>query len=176
MNAPIPQSYWVVPDLLLAGSYPGDDSLEGSRQILQNLLDVGIRQFISLMEPLELNWDGRPFPHYEEPLKALADEMGAAVTFNRMPVRDMSIPTDSHMERILDLIDASVRDNRPVYVHCLGGRGRTGSVVGCYLARHGHARSLKALDRINALRKGTENRHRPSPETSEQVGMVLRWQ
>jgi len=92
-----------------------------------------------------------------------------------MPTRDMSVPTDGHMEKILDLIDACVHEDRPVYVHCLGGRGRTGTVVGCYLARHGHAKSLRALDRINALRKDTSNRDRPSPETPDQINMVLRW-
>ncbi len=168
INTPSPYSYWVVPGRFLAGPYPGPD-------ILQALLDAGIRQFISLMEPIELNWDGRPFPPYEDRVKTLADEMGVAVAFNRMPIRDMSVPTDGHMEKILDRVDAAIQEDRPVYIHCLGGRGRTGTVVGCYLARHGHAKSLRALDRINTLRRDTENRHHPSPETPEQVNMVLRW-
>ena len=160
---------------LLAGWYPGADMQPGSRQALQRLLDAGIRRFISLMEPIELDWRGRPFSHYEDRLATLADAMGITVAFDRMPIRDMSVPTDAHMVRILDLIDTSIQNDRPVYVHCLGGRGRTGTVVGCFLARHGYAKSLKALDLINTLRKNTENRDSPSPETREQIHMVLRW-
>jgi len=175
MEVPFPQSYWVVPGRLLAGCYPQAGNERTSRQMLENLLDAGIRQFVSLMEPVELDWDDRPFPPYENRLKDLADARGVAVAFSRMPIRDMSVPTDGHMEKILDLIDRSIGDQRPVYVHCLGGRGRTGTVVGCYLARHGHAKSLRALDLINTLRKDTVDHARPSPETPEQVNMVLRW-
>jgi protein-tyrosine phosphatase len=110
---------------------------------------------------------GRPFPHYDETLRSLAEEVGVVAAFDRMPIRDMSIPTDDDMEKILDLIDTSIQDDRPVYIHCLGGLGRTGTVVGCYLARHGLARGLEALDRIDFLRRYTEALHRPSPETRE---------
>ena len=36
-------------------------------------------------------------------------------------------------------IDLTQRDEglEPVYVHCWGGIGRTGTVVGCWLVRHG---------------------------------------
>jgi protein-tyrosine phosphatase len=115
-------------------------------------------------------------PSYQDRLLDLAEEEGVAVICHRIPIRDMSIPTDDSMRRILRLIDACLYAKRPVYIHCLGGRGRTGTVVGCYLAQHGYAKSLKALDLINALRKDTVNRDKPSPETPEQIRMVLRWQ
>ena len=34
------------------------------------------------------------------------------------------------MNRILNEIDSSLSADRPVYVHCWGGKGRTGAVVG----------------------------------------------
>jgi len=175
MRAPTPQSYWVLPGKLLAGAYPGADVLHATRQVLQSLLDAGIRQFINLMASGELEFGGWPLSEYEMLLKDLADKMGISAGFDRMPIRDMSVPTDDHMEEILSRINTSLEDDRPVYVHCLGGRGRTGTVVGCFLARHGYARSLKALDRINDLRKDTINHHKSSPETRKQINMVLRW-
>ena len=57
MKAPIPQSYWVLPGQLLAGSYPGTDTIQGTQQILQILVDAGIRRFINLLEPDELPAD-----------------------------------------------------------------------------------------------------------------------
>ena len=87
----------------------------------------------------------------------------------------MSIPSDAHMDRILDLIDQCIENDQPVYIHCWGGRGRTGTVVGCYLKKHGYAAGQKTLDLIRNLRQNTEDHYKASPETSEQVDMVLRW-
>ena len=41
------------------------------------------------------------------------------------------------MASILDAIDAALDGGKTVYVHCWGGVGRTGTVVGCWLVRHG---------------------------------------
>jgi protein-tyrosine phosphatase len=35
------------------------------------------------------------------------------------------------MTTILDAIDESMTAGKPVYVHCWGGMGRTGTVIGC---------------------------------------------
>lgn len=171
---PFPRSYWVAPGLM-AGCYPGASDEEPAKVKLQGLLDVGIRHVINLMEPAETNWDGKPFALYEHQMTTLADAMGVAVAFNRMPIKDMSIPTEAHMERILDLIDRCIENSQPVYIHCWGGRGRTGIVVGCYLARHGYASGQKVIDLIRDLRQEAEDHDKASPETSEQVDMVLGW-
>ena len=54
-------------------------------------------------------------------------------------------------------------------------RGRTGTVVGCHLARHGHASGQKIMEFIKDFRKNTEDHVQSSPETSGQIGMVLSW-
>jgi protein-tyrosine phosphatase len=76
----------------------------------------------------------------------------------------------------LDEIDRSLARDLPVYVHCWGGKGRTGTVVGCYLARHGIATGKSALDKINELRRNVPNWNEPSPETRQQCEMVALWQ
>lgn len=172
-DMPFPRCYWVVPGLM-AGCYPGADDEEMARKKLQGLLDAGIRHLINLMEPNEANWDGRPLVPYENQMTELADAMGVTVGFNRMPIKDMSIPSKAHMERILDLIDRCMQDDKPVYIHCWGGRGRTGTVVGCYLVRHGYS-GQKGLDLVQDLRQNTEDCGEASPETPEQRDMVLSW-
>lgn len=172
---PFPRSYWVLPGQFLAGCYPGSLDEEEAGQKLKGLLDCGIRHVINLMEPDELDWSGKPFEPYERRIVSLAASMGCRVTMERMPIEDTWVPTEEEMTRILDRIDQSIQDNRPVYVHCWGGRGRTGTVVGCYLARQGLASGKKALDMVQTLRKNTVDRDRLSPETTQQMNMALSW-
>ena len=51
---PIPDSYWVAPQVLLAGEYPGARTEEEAREKLEALLDAGIRSFLDLTEAHEL--------------------------------------------------------------------------------------------------------------------------
>jgi hypothetical protein len=173
-NTPFDRSYWVTPDRFLAGYYPGDRQEELMTLKLQGLLDCGIRCVINLMEPDERDHDGLPFLDYAPELVRLANG-GPPVACHRMPVRDLDVPTVPFMIRILDRIDASLGENRPVYVHCWGGRGRTGTVVGCWLARHGIAEGQGALAMIRKLRRKDAKAHWSSRETPAQVRMVLAW-
>ncbi len=76
--------------------------------------------------------------------------------------------------RFLDAIDAALGRGETVYVHCFGGVGRTGTVVGCWLARHGSSGEA-ALRQVVQWREGTPDGGRVSPETPEQRRMVLSW-
>jgi protein-tyrosine phosphatase len=64
---------------------------------------------------------------------------------------------------------------QPVYIHCWGGRGRTGTVVGCWLIRHGIAEEKTVLEKISELRRFDPRAHFPSPEMPGQIRMVLSW-
>lgn len=166
---PIADSYWVQPGLLLAGEYPGAREEAAAREKLGALLDVGIRQFVDLTEAGEYHL--RP---YWPLVQQLAAARGIEAAHTRLAIPDMGVPTRGHMLAILDAIDAAVTAGRGVYVHCFGGIGRTGTVVGCYLVRHG-ADAQTALAEIARRRVGTPDGYRRSPETEEQRRLVLTW-
>ena len=169
---PFPRSYWVIPSVFLAGEFPGAKDAGEARQKLERLYDAGIRHVINLMEPDEIDHDGNPFDSYKHELTEIAGKQDGSISFDRYPIKDLHIPDADQMTAILDAIDAAIDAHQPVYVHCWGGIGRTGTVVGCFLIRHGLATSRNVLDVIHGLRKNDPKIYRTSPETSAQVKFV----
>ena len=173
---PFPRSYWVIPAKLLAGCYPGTKVPKEATAKLTALINCGIRHLINLMEPDERDFTGQRFIPYDDMMESITSKMGISVTFDQLPIKDLSVPTDRHMTRILNQIDFCIKHGKRVYVHCLGGIRRTGTVVGCYLVRHGLATGKNVLELIGDLRKDSEDSGRESPETREQREMVVGWQ
>ena len=174
---PSQYSYWVIPDRFAAGEYPGaKDPVEAAPKV-EALLKAGINHFIDLTG---LNVRGQPdnLTPYSDIAREQADRLGLSVGWERHTIVDGSIPTSPwHMARILDALDTALADGKTIYLHCLGGVGRTGTVVGCWLVRHGHAGDA-ALDRIaeqfGASGLATKHHH-SSPETREQREYVRSW-
>ena len=176
VTEPFGRSYWVEPGRLLAGFYPGDLCKQKAEQKLGTLLNVGITCVVNLTEEDELGTNGQPFRPYTRLLMTLAAARCVEVTYVRMPIRDQGIPAVATMQMILDTIDSAMQRKLATYVHCWGGLGRTGTVVGCYLARHGIASGDEALNRIIHLRHNHDAAsHRSSPETPDQRAMVCQW-
>ncbi|WP_233207138.1 MULTISPECIES: protein-tyrosine phosphatase family protein [Pirellulaceae] len=169
---PTPFSYWVIPSQLLAGAYPGyPDPVEHEVRI-DTLVDAGIRRFVNLMEVDEANDKGQSFVPYQE----IAEKRSPGTTMHRYAIPDLSVPSTNLMNDILDSIDASLAAEAPVYVHCWGGVGRTGTVIGCWLLLHGLAEPESVLDILQGLRnRDLERGHRKSPETREQREFVRHW-
>jgi protein-tyrosine phosphatase len=166
---PIAESYWVEENRVLAGEYPGAFNAEATRRRLDAFLEAGITAFIDLTLPNEL-------VSYEDILKEEAKIYEVNASYYRLPIFDHTAPSTTTMTFILDTMDKIINDGGCIYVHCWGGVGRTGTVVGCYLVRHGNTNE-QALAKVNKLFKT-----RPvnpyfshSPETNEQIEFVLNW-
>jgi protein-tyrosine phosphatase len=123
------------------------------------------------MEPDETSPGGVPFVPYVPVVKSLAMERGIEVDFARFPIRDVDIPTSETMRAILAWIDSHVAAERPCYVHCWGGRGRTGTVAGVHLIRRGAATPENFVQVIRALR-GRDSGGGEAPETPAQRNFV----
>lgn len=170
LTRPHSNCYWVEPGRLLAGEYPGASQVDAARQKLRLLLAVGVTFFLDLTSP-----DDGLVPYAELlAAEALADDL--AVCYRRMAIPDYSVPSVAQMTQTLDVIDEALAAGQVVYLHCWGGVGRTGTVVGCHLVRHGSS-GAAALAQIAHWWQTVEkrDRHPHSPETSAQRQMVRTW-
>ena len=169
IGKPFLNSYWVIPDKFLAGSYPAMDDLHSIRKRFTTFLKSGINHFIDLTVVNEL-------PEYYGILMDEATELNLEAKHQRFSIMDKGLPSKSGMTTILDAIDAALDERHKVYLHCWGGVGRTGTVVGCYLVRHG-MRGREAVDHLAEIyaTSGQSRFHPNSPETREQVDFILNW-
>jgi len=169
-DKPIPESYWVLPGRFLAGEYPGLRNNETqTRQRLIDFLNAGFDTFIDLTN------ENEHLPYFS----MLSEEAGCdgrEIHHLRFSFPDFHVPSRETMVATLDAIDTSLADGRKVYLHCVGGIGRTGTTVGCWLIRHG-MKSTEALQHLQELyHSAAQNLLAPhSPESGEQVTFILNW-
>ena len=173
--APFDRAYWAASSRLLAGCYPGDLDPQQARRKLQGLIECGVGRIINLMNADEVGLGGKPFVDYRTLLEELARKEGRVIQVERLPIHDMRVPTVDQMRTILDRIDNANDNGQLVYVHCWGGKGRTGMVVGCFLARHGLAVGEAALKRLKELTKAAPYDFGHVPQTPEQCALVRNW-
>lgn len=163
----LPGSYWVLPGRLLAGPYPGSSDPATAAARLALLRADGVVHLLDLTQPGELP----PYTaHLPPPFTP------EAVAHSRRPIPDHGIPSVLQMAEILDELDELLAADQCVYVHCRAGIGRTGTVVGCLLARHGHT-GEEALERLAVLwhQSGRDRDFPRVPETHEQCEFIAAW-
>ncbi|OPZ30524.1 MAG: Effector protein hopD2 [Lentisphaerae bacterium ADurb.BinA184] len=166
---PLANAYWVLPGRLLAGEYPGDWSAATARKRVDGLVAAGIDVFIDLTAEHESGG-------YVGMLRGRRTPAGHAVSYRRLAIPDFGVPTVEGMREILDLVDRALKARHRIYLHCLGGVGRTGLVVGCWLVRHGHT-GEEALAEVARLFRTMPKSdfHHNSPESDGQQQFVLAW-
>jgi atypical dual specificity phosphatase len=125
MNPPYGFS-WVRKPYLAASSLPG------SPEELTWLRQQGIDIVLTLTEyPMPRKW---------------IDDSGLMNV--HIPIPDMGIPTNQETEKALSTIEKAKHGQMGVLVHCMAGKGRTGTILACQLVREG----LSAEEAINVIR------------------------
>ena len=89
----------------------------------------------------------------EGELRPYAKMLDSRMQHIRFPIQDVSIPVSIEsvkelIGQIQGILNESDRNN--VYIHCWGGVGRTGTVVGCLLS---HQHNYDIEETMNALKK-----------------------
>lgn len=161
---PTPNSFKVT-DNIYAGEYPRDRDEDKSVNKMKQFERFGISHFIDLTEKGEL-------ASYKEFL-------GAGMSHQRFPIPDVSVPTSTEDVRkliweIKRYIEA-IPDIK-IYIHCWGGVGRTGTIVGCLLADmmgYDYDQTITTLRQL--FEDCPKSAYRITPETQEQCQFIARY-
>jgi hypothetical protein len=163
----------VEPDRLLAGEYPGSVSEAKAREKIRLLIEAGIDSFVDLTEAGEMTR-----PYETELLREEAERSGRPVpSHRRFGIRDVGVlADDAGYDVIVEHIRSELDAGKRVYVHCWGGRGRTGTVIGCWLIENDGLDYQSTVRRIRDLRAGTRKAtgDQTIPETQEQHDVLRR--
>ena len=123
-----------------AGEYPGDRDNEIAKKKISRLLEMGIRHFIDLTE------EGELIPY--------STMLPIGTTYLRFPIVDQNTPKreDSVVQLLNDIHELQKKEGG-IYIHCWGGVGRTGTIIGCLIAKE---LNLSLEDSLKQLRKDFE--------------------
>lgn len=154
---PIENSYEVTKNIY-AGEYPRNKDDDSSYAKMKQFESFGITHFVDLTEEGEL-----------QPYESL---LYKGAKYLRFPIRDVCVPQSIESVRgLIAKITKAIKGNSKakVYIHCWGGVGRTGLIVGCLLVelyRQDYDETLKRLEQLFAVCPKSAKRH--TPETAEQ--------
>ena len=115
---------------LVIGGYP---FVTKDRRITHNdkLLAIGVDVWVNLIEFSKI----KEFGSYEEYVTKRSKTKNTP-KFLYCPIPDRSICQDRTLFEMIEVVHNLVRKGRFVYVHCLGGHGRSGVFACCSLMKY----------------------------------------
>ena len=146
-----------------AGEYPvwdWDDSI--GRMQIQLFTDFGINFFIDLTESGEM-------PPY-------AQFLSPSIERYRLHIPNRGTPAAvEDVVRLFQVIECTLSDKpfTNIYIHCLGGVGRTGTIVACYYI---YFKQMAADEALAEMRRMFSSHERAvwmsAPETEAQIDFI----
>lgn len=82
----------------------------------------------------------------------------AGFEYLHLPVPDMTAPTQSQIQEFIEFTCRHLEAGKAVVVHCLGGSGRTGTMLACYLVYKGYP-PREAIRAVRNRRPGAIETH-----------------
>ena len=177
------QQNWLVPGAVLLGRYPGSGRGQWAEKAVRAMRGgAGVTTFVCLQSELPPQDGGGEMPSGFEPYAAHARACaGPPPDFVHFGIPDMCAAEDlGELGKCVDDLAARVKRGETLFVHCWGGKGRTGLVAACLLGSlYASVGPEEALDRVQAYVELRAPGVR-SPETDPQRDQVrdhfaLRW-
>lgn len=171
LTPPFANSYWLEPGRIVCGEYPRHCADDVDHAGMTALLAAGVRCFVDLTEAGEL----KP---YHDIATEMAQTMGidpATLEYHHHPIRDVSVPRRPEQMRAALRSLRSARHRHVIaYLHCWGGKGRTGTVAGCLLRELFNLSGKQGLEVLSERWQAcAKSAHSESPETDEQCSKSL---
>jgi atypical dual specificity phosphatase len=108
-----------------------------SKEQIQWLRDHGVTAILTLTEdPLPPEWT-------------------AGIETRHIFMKDHATPTVPDLRLAADYLASAIADGKVVLVHCLAGKGRTGSALAAYMMAYEGKTARQALDELRAMRSGS---------------------
>ncbi len=131
-----PNFGYLIPGAVAGSGHPGYGGELGAT--LAGLKDEGFEAVLTLTES--------PLDH------AMLEEFGMNAL--HIPIEDFSAPTPDQIDRAVAFIQSGLDRNSKVLVHCMGGYGRTGTILACHLVSLGRSAEA-AIDEVRIKRPGS---------------------
>ncbi|KAL6750915.1 MAP kinase phosphatase 6 [Haematococcus lacustris] len=179
---------WVVPGTIMQGRYPHMEpetpglSEEGGRLQLERILQAGLTTFISLQGELpdQVDMPQEGLKGFK-PYKTVAEEVVNAsgqwrqLHFLHRPVVDMGVPDSSAMRNMIMDLSQRVQSGEVLYIHCHGGRGRSGVLASCLIATMYGLSAEEAIERVSRAYVTRRDGLPGSPDTPKQFDFIRKY-
>ena len=151
-------SNWLVQNKILVGGLPQN------KKAFDQIKDAGISVFINLMRPTESQTEKK------KPKFDYRDEKNRkGIEYYNYPITDGKTISDEKMLEIGKKVVKFVEKGKKVYIHCLGGHGRTGVLAGIVLHLLNPDMTYKeVVQELNIKHK--TRKYKPNMNTPQQSG------
>ncbi|KAH8050846.1 cyclin-dependent kinase inhibitor 3 [Aureococcus anophagefferens] len=164
---------WLVPGRVMLGRYPGSGRGKRVDAVVDALRTAGVTTFVCLQSELPPRDSGETNPPGFESYHAAAVNFdGPAPSFVHFGIPDREPAGDlaSLRSLVADLAARVLKNGECLFIHCWGGKGRTGLVAACLLGLLYES----SAPRRRSTASGAETRTKTiaSPETDPQRDQV----
>jgi protein-tyrosine phosphatase len=160
-RGPTSHTNWIIPGKFLCGSFPRS-------KVIRDLLDVGCNIFVNLTMPNETQRYGSYIEFAEAKSKK-------SIKYIPFPIYDHNVGREVEVVKLVQDLEAMILapSNDVIYIHCIGGHGRTGTIVSLLLAKLYKLDAFAAMEVCQALHDTRqETNGRVSPESTVQRNQV----
>eukprot|EP00117_Sycon_ciliatum_P040200 scpid61129/ scgid29579/ len=176
-NSPTPTSNWLIPERLLIGGKPGGYYQQPDEDLLK-YIGVGVRTFVCLIgEYRSMEGYMQRYPGVAKEVAKNADDC-TGLDFVFFPIYDFETPKPTDLQTLVLELKRRILSGEVLFVHCLGGHGRTGTVViplvmALYCVDYRTAETY-VNDTTAKHRKSDRGYRHSMPETDEQASLAER--